>query len=283
MLRLHGTATVTVPASRKSAYVDAGAKCSDGGDGDISGDVIVHTSMASLEQPGDYWFVYECKNSQGRSAIAATRIVKIVDNLCPVCSVKSAPANIEASFPYTDAGATCTDALDGNIATSIFSFGTVKPVSEIVNVERTGVYTITYRALDSSGNWNDGSCTGSQHGKNVRTITVIDTLKPVLALNFKGKVVQVGSGGFAGSKAGASEPHQRYQRGVGGQDNAGTRYTSAQSFFALNAKRRLMEAIPAQDSKIMGGAAVIAAMLGVALAVYSVTRSKKAHPEPIAL
>merc|ERR1712167_447686 len=52
----------------------------------------------------------------------------------------------------------------------------------IVNVERTGVYEITYRVKDSNGNWNDGtSCSGGQTGsENVRTVTIVDTLRPVI-------------------------------------------------------------------------------------------------------
>jgi len=269
---------ITVSASRKNSYVDAGAKCSDGGDGDLSGNVVVRTSMGSLVQPGNYWYVYECKNSQGTSATPATRIVKVVDNLCPVCTIKSAAnSKIEASFPYTDAGATCTDALDGHIATSIFSFGQVKPVNEIVNVERTGVYTITYRALDSSGNWNDGSCTGSR--KNVRTITVIDTLKPVLTLRHKGKVVQ---GGFSRGSLFGLNPSSVSAMGLSNAMGLKPSALNANSFFGLHAARRLEEARPAQNSKLTGSAAVVAAVVGVALVVYSVIRSKRAHLQQVA-
>lgn len=57
-----------------------------------------------------------------------------------------------------------------------WSHGTEKPVNQIVNVEKTGTYMITYRAHDlgSGSNWNDNG--------PVRTVIVIDSLKPVIGV-----------------------------------------------------------------------------------------------------
>merc|ERR1712146_763263 len=61
-------------------------------------------------------------------------------------------------------------------------------VSGLPNVDVTGTYVITYRVKDSAGNWNDGqgtNCRGAAQYR--RKVTVIDSLKPVLALRFKDK------------------------------------------------------------------------------------------------
>merc|ERR1712167_535320 len=53
-----------------------------------------------------------------------------------------------------------------------------------VNVERTGEYSVTYRAINSIGLWNDDST--CRYGKQTytRTVVVIDTLKPVITLKY---------------------------------------------------------------------------------------------------
>ena len=52
--------------------------------------------------------------------------------------------------PYTDAGATATDDIDGNLTSSIVTSGTV-------NVNSIGTYTITYSVSNSAGNTGTAS------------------------------------------------------------------------------------------------------------------------------
>jgi len=290
LLHLHGQPNIELDASVTEDYVDAGAQCTDGGDGDISGDVTVRSSLPGLAQPGVYWTVYTCTNSQGNSALAATRYITVVDNKCPVCTINSgAPSDIEASFPYSDAGAHCSDVLDGPISTMVYSFGVPQTVNQIVNVEQTGVYLVTYRAVDTSGNWNDGVCAGTTH--TVRTITVIDTLKPVLALNYKGKIVQV-SKNLDTPQDGSAPLHERYRRGVGGEDNpaftAQFHTTSdhiSQMFASQHASTRRLGAVVSdmagtRDLRLVGGA-VAAALTGFALLVLSVYRKFRSDVVPV--
>merc|ERR1719310_32598 len=99
------------------------------------------------------------------------------------------PDQIEASFPYTDPGATCTDSLDGTCGATGAACTT--EVSSTVDTSKTGTYYVTYRAKDSSGNWNDEDCLGNAEYK--RTVHVVDTLKPVIALHYGSKLVHVGN------------------------------------------------------------------------------------------
>jgi hypothetical protein len=164
-----------------------------------------HAEWPLLDEPGTYTVSYSCRSESdqvaGLSAAPAQRLVVVLDTVCPVCTAHAGPGSsrtsstVEASFPYTDPGAVCTDNIDGVLLG-------VQTVGE-VDVERAGVYKvcaiytrvvqyalpielctrssdhnctrssllapytssssssssshqITYRAHDASGNWNDG-------------------------------------------------------------------------------------------------------------------------------
>merc|ERR1712227_499083 len=100
---------------------------------------------------------------------------------CPSCVI-SDDNTAAADNTYNDVGAVTTDSLQGSFGIcSVWDKGVLKSsYKEIVNVESTGTYYITYRVKDSNGNWNDNSgCTGGQTGdENVRTVVIIDTLRP---------------------------------------------------------------------------------------------------------
>ncbi|MBU2882060.1 DUF5011 domain-containing protein [Psychrosphaera sp. B3R10] len=67
---------------------------------------------------------------------------------------------------YTDAGATAVDNVDGDVTSAITSVSTV-------DTSVVGVYTVTYTVSDSVGN----------EAVAVRTVTVPDTVLPILTLN----------------------------------------------------------------------------------------------------
>ena len=76
-----------------------------------------------------------------------------------------------------------------------------------MDTTKVGVYTISYRTQDAAGNFNDGPCSGS--ATYTRTITVVDTLKPVIGLHLGGKLINHGSGGSSqaqGRHFGLSNP-----------------------------------------------------------------------------
>merc|ERR1711896_77189 len=100
---------------------------------------------------------YNCKDAAGNKADTIRRKVVVRDTTCPTCKVTGASkVTREASFTYSDAGA--------------------------VSTEKVGPYVVTYCIKDKAGNWNDGKCKGSKQYK--RTVTVKDTLKPVIHLKF---------------------------------------------------------------------------------------------------
>jgi hypothetical protein len=88
--------------------------------------------------------------------------------------VSTSAVTFEASFPYMDAGAVCQDNLRG-VSDVV--------ITNPVDIEKTGEYVVTYRARDAVGNWNDGTCKGSK--RYLRTVHVVDTLKPIIALKYQ--------------------------------------------------------------------------------------------------
>jgi hypothetical protein len=186
ILNVFGEDVIILEASHEGVYSDKGAVChqqscesSDvvcdiSNKVDISGD-----SFPELHVPGTYDLKYTCIASHtGHSATPAIRRVIVVDTRAPMCTLHAGPSKVEASFPYTDPGFTCVDNIDGAI---VLTAGNSAVIGE-VDPEMTGTYLITYRAKDSSGNWNNcTSCTGRKI--LVRTVTVLDTLVPVIALH----------------------------------------------------------------------------------------------------
>jgi len=193
IIQVLGSQIMTLEASHAGNYVDDGATCYDQVDGVISQNVEVSGDVVNLSKVGTYEIVYNCKDSAGNVADEAMRTVHIAQTSCPTCQVTgcgsqdvvsySCKMDHEASFDYTDAGATCSDQIDGAVNYT---------VSNPVNVELTGEYIVTYRARNSVGLWSDGDkCKGGAK-QYKRTVRIVDTLKPVLQVEYQGVKVSKG-------------------------------------------------------------------------------------------
>merc|ERR1719305_182801 len=161
VLDILGNDLMTIEATYHKNYVDDGATCSD------------QVDVVNLSKIGTYKITYKCKDTAGNAADPLTRTVVVKDTTCPTCKLnggqKTQKVVREASFPYSDLGATCTDNIDGARPTK--RTGTF-------NVETTGTYVLTYSASDKSGNTiGKGKCKHTTR----RTIVVKDTLKPVIS------------------------------------------------------------------------------------------------------
>jgi hypothetical protein len=96
--------------------------------------------------------------------------VTVTDTTGPVISVSgSTTVTHEAAATYSDAGATALDAVGGTL--SVTTSGTV-------TVGTPGAYTLTYSVTDASGNTTTAT----------RTVTVQDTVGPVITLSGSGTV-----------------------------------------------------------------------------------------------
>ena len=143
-------------------YNDPGATAYDQYFGDISVNVIDDVCANVV---GTYTVTYNAYDPCGNQAIPKIRTVNVLDNIEPVITINGdVSLNIEVFTPYVEAGATITDNYDSSI---------VIDVSGTVDISNLGVYHIYYNATDSYGN----------HAKQkIRTITVIDTISPIITI-----------------------------------------------------------------------------------------------------
>merc|ERR1711937_903065 len=187
-----GNDLMTIEATLHKNYVDDGATCSDQVDGVISQQVEVSGDVVNLSKVGTYKITYKCKDAAGNAADSMTRTVVVKDTTCPTCTITGASSvKREASFPYSDLGAVCTDNIDGNL-------GAAK-VAGSFNVEKVGTYKLTYSTQDKSGN--------KQCKNYVRTVVVQDTLKPVISLHFANKMIHKSGAGNSGTNGQANPAH----------------------------------------------------------------------------
>ena len=129
---------------------------------------------------------YDCKDHAGNAAVQKVRTVAIVDTTPPTTMLVG-EANVahEGATQYTDPGMYSEDTYDAIISAAAVITGTVTSrtgavaKTNRVDVARAAgtVFNFKYTSTDSSGN------TGVVRS---RTVTIVDTTKPVLVLKGKG-------------------------------------------------------------------------------------------------
>merc|ERR1712100_71690 len=270
IIQILGSDQMTLEATHQGNYIDDGATCSDQVDGVISQNVEVSGDVVNLSKVGTYTITYNCKDSANNAAPAAQRTVVVAQTSCPKCTMHGGNVMHEASFPYSDAGASCSDVIDGDVTTLCFAahwedengaehgvaFDDTDVVSQydgattwtnkgycdaktsgatttcgqettatlcvaasgckwntyhdctsadnLVTVSQgtnthsgaqIGTYYITYRAKNAVGLYNDGqNCRGGAIEYR-RTVTVKDTLRPVITLKYNSVKVAQGAVG----------------------------------------------------------------------------------------
>jgi hypothetical protein len=144
VLTLNGAAAVTVAFG--GTYDEQGATAADEEDGDISATVVVAGDTVDTNTAGTYTVTYDVTDSGGSAADQLTRVVTVAANSAPVITLTgSATVNLTVGNAYADAGATATDAEDGDITASIVVGGLP------INTGVAGTYTVTYNVTDSAG------------------------------------------------------------------------------------------------------------------------------------
>jgi hypothetical protein len=121
IIQILGSDQMTLEATHQGNYIDDGATCSDQVDGVISQNVEVSGDVVNLSKVGTYTITYNCKDSANNAAPAAQRTVVVAQTSCPKCTVHGTDVVHEASFPYSDAGAACSDVIDGDVTTLCFT------------------------------------------------------------------------------------------------------------------------------------------------------------------
>ena len=147
-------------------YVDAGATAMDYADGSVAVSVSgsVNSSVA-----GVYVLTYTAVDSEGNTAKPLTRTVTVADTTAPVITLLGeSTVEVDQNASYTDAGATATDAVDGDNIDGDVEL--VKTGS--VDTTAAGTYTITYTATDTSNNSASVSRTVGVLGPKTRILNV---------------------------------------------------------------------------------------------------------------
>jgi methionine-rich copper-binding protein CopC len=143
VITLVGDSEVTIAYGE--TYNDAGATATDNLDGDLTGDIIT-INPVNTQTIGTYIVTYRVSDSDGNNAQAVQRSVNVVDMTAPVINLLGdATVTITQGDSYTDAGATATDNVDGDISNNI-------TVTNPVDTLTQGTYTVQYNVTDNSGN-----------------------------------------------------------------------------------------------------------------------------------
>ena len=131
-------ATITVG----DTYADEGVVCTDDAD---AAPVLVSNSTVATSTPGTHVVGYTCTDDASNEATPVPRIVivKASDAMPPVITLEGfSTGTITVNDAYVDAGATCTDEVDGAITPT--SSGTVDP-------NQVGTYVVTYSCTNMAG------------------------------------------------------------------------------------------------------------------------------------
>ena len=157
-ITLVGSTPVSVEAG--SSYSDAGATATDTYDGDLTSSIATNNNV-DINTVGSYTVTYTVTDSSGNTA-TATRTVNVVDTTAPVITISGANSvDVDLGTTYNDAGASATDANDGDLTSSI-------TVSSNVDTSTVGTYTVTYTVSDAAGN----------QATETRTVNVVDNNNP---------------------------------------------------------------------------------------------------------
>ncbi|MCI3919674.1 DUF5011 domain-containing protein [Paenibacillus sp. TRM 82003] len=148
-----------------TAYSDAGAFAQDNRDGDLTADITV-TGSVYTGQLGTYVLRYNVSDSMGHAALEVSRTVHVVDTTAPTVALHGdAVILLPLGDPFIDPGAAASDSYEGDLSSDM-------TVSGSVYENAPGVYTLTYRVADTSGNT----------GEATRTVTVYDHEQPTIVL-----------------------------------------------------------------------------------------------------
>lgn len=169
VISLIGDAIIDTPFGE--SYVDPGVIAIDGGDGDIS-DQVVASGEVDVFTLGTYQINFNVSDSTGRAAETVSRTVRVVDTVPPTIdaggdftvgadsAIGVLRSNVDLQA-YLNA-ATATDNADGELVVS----------NDVPETLPIGSNTVTFSAVDSSGN-----------GSSVTTqVIVADLAAPVISL-----------------------------------------------------------------------------------------------------
>ncbi len=166
VITLVGSATVDNELGY--AYTDEGATAVDNKDGTMTSEITTVNSV-DVDAEGSYTVTYDVTDAAGNAATQVVRTVTVTpDATIPVITLTGdSSVTVEGATSYSDAGASATDNIDGDLSSSITTVNNV-------DTKTPGTYTVTYNVSDAAGN---------AAAEVSRTVTVVDTTAPVITLS----------------------------------------------------------------------------------------------------
>ena len=144
VINIIGSSVMNVEASQ-SQFDEPGFTASDSYEGNITPSVVT-SGVVDMQTLGTYILRYNVSDSSGNAAVEKTRTVTVDDNTSPLITIQgNETMNVELGSTFTDPGVSAFDNLDGDLTNSIIIEGSVDTFV-------AGVYTITYKVVDSQGN-----------------------------------------------------------------------------------------------------------------------------------
>ena len=141
-LSLNGTTSVTIEANKNNKYVDEGATCLDGVDGDITPTPV---STVDITRVGNYTVTYSCMDTSGNNAVPVSRTVIVEDTTPPVIILNGdAIVRVILGDTYLEQDAVCRDMVDDDKDADVGG--------DIVVTSIPKPYMITYDCTDVAGN-----------------------------------------------------------------------------------------------------------------------------------
>jgi hypothetical protein len=135
------TGSETINHEQGTTYTDEGATATDA----IDGSVEVSTSGSVDAEAGTYTLTYSATDSAGNTA-TETRTVIVADTIAPVITLSGDDTiTLQVGDTFTDAGATATDDVDGDLTASIVVTGSVDTSAD-------GTSILAYNVTDAAGN-----------------------------------------------------------------------------------------------------------------------------------
>ena len=179
VISLVGSSTIYLGVG--DTFTDEGATAEDSIDGDITSS-ITSSGTVDIATEGTYTIEYSVSDAAGNIA-STTRTVIVnssLDTTAPVITlIGSSTINLTVGDTYTDAGATATDDVDGDITSSIIVDGLEAFYIELASgVSMDVPRVITYSVTDTAGNTTEVIRTISVSAVNSSS----DTTAPVITL-----------------------------------------------------------------------------------------------------
>ena len=142
VITLNGKTDISLNIGQE--YIEEGFVAMDDCDGDITDKVVVSGSI-DTSQSGKYILEYKVLDTYGNECIINRNVI-VADFVPPVLSLKGDKNQyIKLGTEYIEAGFSATDNIEGDMSSKVV-------ISGGVDTSKIGLYKITYKVTDASGN-----------------------------------------------------------------------------------------------------------------------------------